>query len=231
MTTSALSVLTQLFMEPSKAFVEIKERPRLLFALCLITIPATLIFLWYANTIDFAWWHEDMMSNMPANMNAEQRAVVGGMYTQNMLTYGGLGGILLGTPILLAVTALYFLIASKVLGSSIPYGKWFSFATWTAMPGLLVLPLMILQIVSSHGRVSSGDLNMLSLNFLTVHLPMNHPMAGPLNSLSLTTFLTIFLAYVGLKVWTGRSALACATTSILPYAVIFGGWFASAAFK
>ncbi len=117
-----------------------------------------------------------------------------------------------------------------MMGSAISYGKWFSFSIWIGVPALIGIPLMALQIMTGNGKLPMEDLNMLSLNYLIFHLPVSNAWANMLNVVSLTTFWTMFLSFVGLRVWTGRSAMSCAVASILPYAVIYGIWIAKLVF-
>lgn len=229
MATSALSILTQIFYEPKAAFEELKDKPRVWLPLILIPALSMLVFFWYFATVDFPWLVDHMLSAQP-NLKPDAREMLEKFFTKNSMMFSTMGGVLVGTAIMYALTGLYFLIASKVMGSSITYGKWFAFAAWTSVPGLLGIPLMALQIITGEGKVSTEDLNMLSLNFLTVHLPLSNPWSGLLNSFSLTTIWTAFLAFVGLRVWTGRSVASCAIASVLPYALIYGIWAAKIAF-
>ena len=223
MTVSALSIIGQIFYEPKAAFAHLKENSRIWLPLLLLPIGSAVMLLWYFNTLDFPWYLEHMMSAQP-DMNAEEREAMMKMFTKNSMMMMSVIGLLISVPIIFALYALYYLIASKIMGSTITYGKWFAFAVWTSVPSLLGLPLMALQIASGHGQVAMEDLNMLTLNYLVLHLPPSAPWASFANSLSLTTLWSMFVTFVGLRVWTGRSTFACALTSALPFVVIYGLW-------
>ena len=126
--------------------------------------------------------------------------------------------------------ALYYLLAGKVMGTGIGYGKWFGFAVWTSIPRLLTVPLSVLQILTSGGRLAPEDMNMVSLNYLLLHLPMSNPWFGLATNLDLTSLWAVALAVIGLKAWTGRPTGTCVTVAVLPYAVIYGLWAAKIAF-
>jgi hypothetical protein len=128
------------------------------------------------------------------------------------------------------LTALYYLLASKVMGTGIGFGKWFGFAVWTSIPRLLALPLSALQIMTSGGRLSLEDTNMVSLNYLLLHLPASSPWFGLATNLDLTSVWSIALAVIGLKAWTGRSTGTCVTVAVLPYVLVYGIWAAKIAF-
>lgn len=164
------------------------------------------------------------------DMTADQREAFTKMMSKNGMMATTMGGILVGAPIAFALYALYFLLAAKVMGSEITYGKWFSFSVWVSVPVLVGVPFMALQIVTGHGQVSMENLNMLSLNYVFTNFPVSHAWAGLMNNLSLTTFWTMFLTFVGFRVWTGRSAMSCAFATVLPYLVIYGLWIAKLVF-
>jgi hypothetical protein len=85
---------------------------------------------------------------------------------------------------------------------------------------------MAVQVATSGGRLMLDQLSMTSLNTLVFNLPMDHPWAGLVGSLDLTMLLSIPLAVVGLRAWTGRSLSTCITIALLPYVVIYGVWAA-----
>lgn len=229
MAASALSVLPQMFYEPKAAFESLKEKPNAWLILALMLVSTLAMFFWFYSVADFAFLVEHALSAQP-DMKPDQREVMEKLFTKNTMMYMTLGLVAIGTPIILAVYALYLLIASKIMGSAIGYGKWFYFSIWISVPSLIGLPLMAMQIMTGNGTVPFEDLNMLSLNYLVFHFPVSHPWARMLGGVSLTTFWTMFLSFVGLRVWTGRSATACAIASVLPYAVIYGIWIAKLVF-
>jgi hypothetical protein len=170
------------------------------------------------------------MLSAQGNAKPEARAAMAKFLTPTSMMWSSGIGAVAGTLLALAVSALYYLVASKVIGVAIGYGKWFGFSVWTGVPRLLTLPLSALQIVTSHGRLAPEDLNMVSLNYLLFHLPLSHPWASLLGSLDLSSFWSIVLAVIGLKAWTGRPTGTCVTVALLPYVIIYGLWAAKIAF-
>lgn len=223
MANNQVSNLIQLFYEPKTAFTALKEKPASWLVLAITILGSISIFYWYFATVDFPWMLDHMLSAQP-DLKPEAREAMAKFMTRDTMMYSTLGGAVIATPIIFALFALYYFVASKVLGSSISYGKWFHFSVWASVPALLSLPLMALQVATGHGQIGMEDLNMLSMNYLIAHAPTGSPWASLMNSLSLPYFWTIFLSFVGLRVWTERSSGACAIAAVLPYAFLYGGW-------
>lgn len=228
MSTNAAAISLQMFYEPGKAFAALRDKSRGWLPLLAIMGGSAAIMYWYFQTVDFSWMIDQTAANTP-DLTAEQREAMQKVMSPTVMTWSALGGILIGTPVVYALYALYYLLAGKFIGSDISYGKWFALTAWTSLPRLLVLPLMALQIMTSGGRVAMEDLSMVSLNYLLLQLPATHPWAGLFNSLDIPLLWSVVLTVIGLRVWTGRSLATCITISVLPVVVIFGLWAAKIA--
>lgn len=229
MASGSLSNIGGVIVDPSPTFARLKDKPTPwvpLLALILLTLAVT---WWWITTADFTWLRDHMLSARP-DVKPEARAAMEHFLTQKTMLWSTAGGAVVGTLVMFALMALYYLVAGKMMGSQIGYGKWFGFVTWTSVPRLLVIPLMALQIVTSHGRLAPEDLNMVSLNYLLLHLPMSNPWANLAGNLDLATLWSVALATIGLKAWTGRSTGTCVTVAVAPYLVIYGLWAAKIAF-
>jgi hypothetical protein len=229
MATQAFFDIGNVILEPSPTFARLKDKPRAWVPLLLLVLLTLGITFWYVSTLDFAWFREHMLAAQ-GNVKPEQRAALEHFLTPKTMMWSSGAGAVLGTPVVCALAALYYLLAAKVMGTGIGYGKWFGFAVWTSIPRLLALPLSALQIVTSGGRLAPEDMNMVSLNYLALHLPMSSPWFGLATNLDLTSLWAVALAVIGLKAWTGRSTGTCVTVAVLPYAVIYGLWAAKIAF-
>ncbi len=223
MATKQFFQIANIFFEPRAAFTSLKEKPASWLVLILMILASMGVHYWYFATVDFSWLMDHTFSSQP-DIKPEAREAIAKFMTRDTMMYSSLAMLAIGTLVINAVIALYYFIASKVLGSSIGYGKWFHFAVWVSVPMLLSIPLMALQVATGHGQVGLEELNMLSTNFLFVHAPLGTPWASLLNNLSMYHFWTVFLSFVGLRVWTERSNNACAIAAALPYVLIFGGW-------
>jgi hypothetical protein len=228
MAFQALLDIGNVILEPTPTFVRLKEKTSAwlpLLALILLTLGIT---YWWISTADFAWLREHLIATQ-ATVKPEARAAMEKVITPTMMLWSSAAGAVLGTPALFALTAWYYLMAAKIMGNPIGYGKWFSFVAWVSVPRLLVIPLMAFQIATSHGRLAPEDMNMVSLNYLLFHLPSSTPWATLASNLDLATFWSAALAALGLKAWTGRTMGTCVLVAVLPYLIVYGLWTAKIA--
>jgi hypothetical protein len=229
MATQPLFDIGNVILAPSPTFARLKDKPRPFIPLLVLILLTLAVSCWYVSTLDFAWFREHMLAAQ-GPMKPEARAAMAQFLTPKTMMWSSGAGAVLGTPLICAIVALYYLLAGKVMGTGIGYGKWFGFAVWTSIPRLLTVPLSALQILTSGGRLAPEDMNMVSLNYLLLHVPMSSPWFGFATNLDLTSVWSIALAVLGLKAWTGRSTGACVTVAVLPYVLVYGIWAAKIAF-
>jgi hypothetical protein len=229
MATQPLIDIGNVILAPSPTFARLKDKPRPFIPLLVIILVTLAISCWYVSTLDFAWFREHMMAAQ-GTVKPEARAAMEQMFTPKTMMWMSGAGAVLGMPFICAVSALYYLLAGKAIGSGIGYGKWFGFSVWTSIPRLLSVPLSVLQILTSGGRLAPEDMNMVSLNYLLLHLPASNHWFGLATNLDLTSVWCIALAVIGLKAWTGRSTGTCVTVAVLPYILVYGIWAAKIAF-
>lgn len=226
MATQALFDIGNVFLEPSSTFARLKAKTHAWLPLALLIVLTVGVAYWWVSTVDFPWLVDRMAETQT---KPEMQAAMRHMTQKSMLVSTLIGGVI-GSLLIYALSALYYLIAGKVLGTGIGYGKWFGFSVWTSVPSLLAVPLSVFQIMSSGGRVLAEDLNMVSLNYLVLHLPPSHAWAAFANGVNLTSVWCIFLSVIGLKAWTGRSTGTCVTVALLPYVILYGLWAAKIVF-
>lgn len=229
MVAQALPDLGRVIIEPSPTFARLKEKPNGWVPVLVSILLSAALMYWWISTVDFVWLREHMIATQP-DMKPEAQEAMAKFLTPTKMMISSIGGVIIGTLGLIAITAAYYLIAARMIGSEIGYGKWFAFVAWASVPRLLVVPLMALQVATSHGQLAPEDMNMVSLNFLLFHLPVTHHWASFLNSLDLAAFWTVALATIGLKAWTGRPTGTCVTIAAFPYLVVYGLWAAKIAF-
>jgi len=229
MATQPLFDIGNVILAPSPTFARLKDKPRPFIPLLVLILLTLAVSCWYISSIDFAWFREHMMAAQ-GPMKPEARAAMAQFLTPKTMMWSSGAGAVVGTPLICAIVALYYLLAGKVMGTGIGYGKWFGFAVWTSIPRLLTVPLSALQILTSGGRLAPEDMNMVSLNYLLLHVPASSPWFGLATNLDLTSVWSIALAVIGLKAWTGRSTGACVTVAVLPYVLVYGIWAAKIAF-
>jgi hypothetical protein len=229
MATQPLFDIGNVILAPSPTFARLKDKPRPFIPLMVLILLTLAVSCWYVSSLDFAWFREHMLAAQ-GSMKPEARAAMAQFLTPKTMMWSSGAGAVVGTPLICAIVALYYLLAGKVMGTGIGYGKWFGFAVWTSIPRLVTVPLSALQILTSGGRLAPEDMNMVSLNYLLLHLPASSPWFGFATNLDLTSVWSIALAVIGLKAWTGRSTGACITVAVLPYVLVYGIWAAKIAF-
>ncbi|MCE3262939.1 MAG: hypothetical protein K0R43_2018 [Pseudoduganella sp.] len=217
----AFAQLTQVFYEPSAAFAALKERPRAWLPLILLYVASLGLMIWYFQTVDMEW----MVSNsFPPDMAAEQREAAAKTMSRGVMMGMGIAGVLVGTLVVFCLYGFYFWLAGKLASMDLSFKSGFALAAWASLPGLIGVPLMALQIVTSNGQLAFENADMLSLNYLLVHAAPHTPWAGIASALKLTDLWFIALCAIGLRTWTGKSGGTCAVIAALPYLVIYGAW-------
>lgn len=225
MQTNPMLVMGQMLTEPTIAFRALQKRSYGWLPLALMMATTIAIMYWYYATVDYAWLLERTLSITP-DAKPEQREAMAKMMKPQTFRTIGLAAATIMTPLIMAVSALYFLLAGKFVGANLSYGKWFSFACWTSIPTLLTIPLMAMQIMSSQGQLAAEDLTMVSLNYLVFHVPPSHAWASWLSSLQLTQVLIVVLTALGLRAWTGCTLKAALLLAMVPTLIVYGGWAA-----
>jgi hypothetical protein len=228
MATQSIADIGRVIIDPSPTFARMKDKPSPWLPLLVTIVLTAALTWWWISTADFDWLREHMIASK-GTAKPEEREAMARFLTPTFMLWSSAGGAVIGTLIMTALTALYYVIAAKFIDSPIGYGKWFAFVAWVSVPRLLAIPLSAVQIVTAHGRLAPEDLNMVSLNYLLFHLPMSSPWANLLGNIDLLTFWTCALAAIGLKAWTGRPMATCAIIASAPYVIVYGLWAAKIA--
>ncbi|TXI94963.1 MAG: hypothetical protein E6Q34_03820, partial [Burkholderiaceae bacterium] len=115
-----LSAMLGMFYEPSASFRDLKDRPASWLPLALTLILSLGVFYWFYVTVDFAWLVDRMMSAQP-DMKPEQREAMQNFMKRDTMMYSTLIGVLIVTPIIYALHAIYLLIASRVIDGGLNF--------------------------------------------------------------------------------------------------------------
>lgn len=218
-----LSRVRDLLISPRETFVAIEHggiRDGAVPILLQIICPALLFFIYY-HLVNFGW----LLSNMTAAMPEDQRRSITKVLTPAVMSASSFIVMLFTVPLVLAITALYFFLIGKLANIPQSYSRWLVFVSWASMPVILLLPIGLLVIIGSDGRVLPAELNPLALGTL-LGLDPNNPWTGLANAISLLLLWSLFLTGVGLRVWTNMTVARVSLITALPYVVIFGTWAA-----
>lgn len=225
---SAVSALLAMFYEPSRAFAMLEPKRHAWLPLLLLIVSVIALMAWYFMIVDFSW----LLDQMLASMKPEQREQAKGMMTKSMLQTTTLVSTVVMYPAFCALAGLYFMIVGKSMNKNVDFGTGFALSAWASVPGLLMLPLGAVAIViASGGQLGFSELNPLSINQLIFHHDMNHPMAGVLDSISVTSVWTMFLTVLGFQVWAKVPRSTAVKVVLIPYVIIYGLWLAYALSK
>jgi hypothetical protein len=222
--TSPVSALISMFYEPTATFQRLESRPRGWFPLLMLVIASVAVMSWYFAVVDFPW----LMDQFTAAMKTvEEREAFAKTMSKTMFHISTVVSVAIMFPLIFAITGAYLMIVSKSMGKGISFGKGFALSAWASVPGLLMFPLGAIQIMlNPSGQLDMSALNPLSLNQLVFHYEMANPMAGLMDSLSVTTFWSMFLMMIGFEVWAKVKRSTAVLVVGIPYLVIFGGWAA-----
>ncbi len=120
---------------------------------------------------------------------------------------------------------MYTHLIDKMLGKGNSFLSWLGLVTWTSLPGLLsVLVIMVGMLTSDGGQVALEELNTVTLNGLLLHLPMDHTWFAIANSINPFSIWGLVLMVLGFKSWTNRSTPAAALWTLTPYLLLYGAW-------
>lgn len=226
---SPFNALIAMFYEPTKAFGMLEPRRHAWLPMLLLIASTCVLMAWYFSTVDIQWLAQQMNAAIPDPAAREQAEK---SLTKGMLLGGSLGGTVIGLPLFTAVIGVYFMLVAKAMSKDFTFGKGFALAAWSSVPGLLALPLGAIQILlTSNNQLSLSQLNPLTLNQIFFQYGMAHPMASLLDTIGLTLIWGIVLTVIGFQVWAKVSRATALKVVLIPYATIFGLWFAIALSK
>ena len=219
-----LQILVALATAPSSAFAELRERPRFWFPLLLLVITTVGLVYWYYSVVDIEWLKDQMFANNPTIPEAKRAAAMG-MLTRTTLMWTSVVSAFIALPIVLVVSALYWLVAGKIAKLTPDFSHWFAFSCWTSLPVLIsTVVAVILLLMSNSPQISLGVTQPLSLNELIFHRPFGSPGQTLLGSLGIPGFLSWVLMIIGIRVWSQRSWLFSVLYVLAPVVVFYGIW-------
>jgi len=222
-----LSLVAALATAPTSAFTELRERPRFWFPMLAVMLATAALMVWYYGVVDIDWLKEQLFANNAdfQKLPAEQRAGAMNFVGRNTLMISGVVGAIMAFPFLYLVTALYFLLASKITKMSFGLKHWFSFVCWVSLPGLLsIVAAVVTLLLRDNDQIGPGVLQPLSLNQLVFHRPVGVPGQAYLDAVNIPALLSALLTVIGVHTWSQRSWGFSAIVGLLPTALIYGIW-------
>jgi hypothetical protein len=226
---SNISLLQALAFEPRQAFTELDARPRFWWPMLVLAIASALLAYWYTSFVDLEWLVDQQLrqSSFTANLTEEEIARL----AQQTASQGGMraaiGAVttLIFVGLMLLVGALYYLLAGKVTGVDRSFRHWLAMSAWTSVPtAVAVIPSALVLLTATSNQLGQDALQPLSLNELFFKREAGQTGFLLLTNITLFNFVSLYLAAVGVKVWSGRSWLFSILFTALPLILIFGIW-------
>jgi Yip1 domain len=224
---NSLEMLQALVFEPRKAFEALAERPRFLFPLVALILGTAGLVLWYYRVVDLEWFTDRQL-----RASAFARQLTEAQIETQIKSAAARPGITaaiagittaLGLIIGYLLVSVYYLLASKVTNVQRGFRQWFALTCWTSLPSLLaIIPGAFVLLTATSAQIDQTELRVLSLNSLFFHRTFGEPGFTALSSVGIPEFLSVYLAMLGVKVWSGRSWTFSAVFTLLPLVLILG---------
>jgi len=213
-----------LFTSPTQAFAALKEKPVYVLPMLLTLIGVTVLTACYYSKVDIAWLQDQTLGSARGLTPDQQKAVAATM-TRAVLFWSSTILAPVSIFVIMMLGALYYLIAGNVTNVRYSFGHWFAFSWWSSSPQIIGSLASILMIVLNRStQIGTSAMQPLSLNELVFHRGVGQPGYTFLSSLGLIQVASVWLTYIGVKAWSGRSTLFCLVFTLLPTVVIYGVW-------
>lgn len=225
-TISGLSITTNIFTEPHKAFKDIQQNYPILIPLSLIVALNSIIVIMLFINIDFSWYVEYMVESTAGDKSKEQQDQVRQgieMMSPIMMAVMSVVSQAVAKVVIFCLTSLYYVIVSNINNDGFQFKQWLSFVSWTALPSLVSsLASFVVILASNNGQIVPETIDPLSLNALFFNLDAVNGIGRILASTSITIFWTIALMTIGYACWTKKSMLQSFLIVTIPYALYYG---------
>lgn len=218
-----MSHLVDIFLQPGKVFVDLKEKPTFWLPLLLISLTAGVMVLMYYMKVDGEWLINDMLLARGADMSAaEMEQMRQAMPGARAMGYFGAPSAVVATVIGFLLYALYFMLAGKVAGAATSFRHGLSLICWASMPMLLGLIVALVGVAMMEPQTGLPSLMLTNLDPLLIQLPVDSPWNTLAEGFSLLNLWTWFLLALGWRIWTRSGWLQAAIVALLPSVVIYG---------
>lgn len=226
---SVFNAMVDIVASPGKALDEIKLHTSWLGWPLLVTmLLACGLMAYYYSWVDFPWLVEETIRQIPPEDRAESADAIRAYMQPGISMWTTIIAIVIVSLIIYTIQASYLHLSNKLItGADIGFGQWFSFSIWTAFVGVFgALAGFATIFMADSNQLATQSLQVLSLNSLLVHARAGEPLFVWASSLTLINFWTFFLMSIGYARWTGADILKSTVIAVLPWAMIFGIWFA-----
>lgn len=217
--------LVDIYLDPAKAFAAEKEKPTFLLPMAIMVAASVAMILAYFMRVDAAWFSDFVLTQSGQEMTAAEIAQAKQfMPSAKTQGYIGAAGTLIVVPIMYAIIALYYLLASKIAGAALTFKHGLSLSAWAAMPGVLGLLVGLVGALTMAPQTPQHSLMLTHLDPLLVQLPFDHAMSGIAKGFDLLMLWSIAVGAIGWKTFTRSGWGSAVVVAALPSVLIFGIW-------
>jgi hypothetical protein len=218
-----LQMTSLLFTSPAQAFSQLKQKPVFALPMWLVLIGTIAVTAWYYSKVDISWFTDQMAA--AAKLPAERQQQMAATVTRPILLWSSVIAAPLVLLIIVSISALYFMLAGSLTNVRYSFKHWFAFNWWAASPQIIaIIPSLLILALSSTTQIFPGALQPLSLNELVFHRAMGTPGYNLLSTLGLVQVATVWLTYVGVRAWSGRSVTFSLVFALLPVVLTYSVW-------
>ena len=218
-----MSQLVDIFLQPSKVFAAERERPTFLVPALLLAALTVAFTLAYFFRVDPGWYADHMFDASGGNMSAKQMAQAkASMPSPKVMgVFGAVGGVVT-VALMLAISALYYWIASKITGRGLGYRHGLSLAVWSAMPAVLGSVIALIGALTMDPQTGIESLMLTHVDPLLVQLPADARWNRLAQSADLLSIWTVFLSALGWRIFARSSWAQALVVALLPLVVVYG---------
>ncbi len=212
-----MSHLINILVEPGKTFAALKEKPTFWLPVVLMIVLSAVMVLGYFNKVDSDWLTEHQLAASGKEMSAseiEQAKAV--MPSAPVMGWFGVVFGSIGVLLVMAILALYYMLAGKITGNAVSFRHGMTLAAWPSIPALLGMIVAIVGIVLMTPQTALESLMLTNFDPLLVQLPVDHAWSSFVKNFSLLTFWSIALAAIGWRTWGKTSWGQAITVALIP---------------
>ena len=227
-----MNYLLDIFLQPGKAFAGLRERPTWLLPMALLLVFTAALPLLYFHCVDGAWYMQHMLAQAGKDLSAEEAAKMQAMMpgVGRMGIVGAISAIVVGA-ISLVLYGVYLMLAGKVTGAQIDFRRGLSLATWSKMPMLLGMIVVLVGAMRMDPQTSLESLMLTNVDPLLVHVSPEKHWSSLLRAFSLLDFWAWFLLALGWRTFTRASWRQSIVVAVLPAIAFFAVLATVAMFK
>ena len=218
-----MSHIVDIFLQPGRVFADQKERPTFLVPLLIVSAFAAAFTLAYFLSVDPTWYLDHALAASGQEMTAaEMEQARKFMPGTKVMGYIGAVSTVVVLGIVMALSALYFLVAGKLTGNAVGFKHGLSLSAWSSMPTVLGSLVGLIGVFTMAPQTPIESLMLLNLDPLLMELPRDNRWSGLAKGFSLLTFWSVFLCALGWRTWGRTSWLQAIVVALVPNLVIFG---------